>query len=176
MFKLKSATRLAITVALIVASNLWLAMMLGIAPDPSKQAIRKRIEVSEMIAISAARLAEGNRLPELSAIMQQVTERNPELESIGVRKRDETYRVTFGTHIGLWRPGIQSAEQISIDIKSNNLVWGTIELRYLPLSKAGAWGLFQYPLNLTFFLFGSTCLLAWLTFSRTFRYLDPTKV
>ena len=176
MFKLKSATRLAITVALIVASNLWLAMMLGIAPDLSKHAIRKRIELSEMIAISAARLAEANRLPELSAIMQQVTERNPELESIGVRKRDKTYRLTFGTHLGQWQPGIQSAEQISIDIKSNNLVWGTIELRYLPLSNKAAWALFEYPMNLMFFLSASTCLLAWSAFSRTFRYLDPTKV
>ena len=64
MFKIKSAARLALTVALIVSSNISLAMIMGLLPDLTESAIKKRVQFSEMVATNSASLAENNRLTE----------------------------------------------------------------------------------------------------------------
>lgn len=176
MFKIKSAARLAITIALIVSSSLSLSMMLGLLPDPTEQAVQNRVRFAELIAVNSASLAEDNRLSDLQNVLVQFQSRNEELLSLGIRKRDGNYRLTLGKHKGEWKNDERSAEQMAIEIKSKGRFWGTIELRFRPLESMHAPGLFSYPLNLIFYVSASCCLLSWFTLSRTFRYLDPSKV
>lgn len=176
MFKIKSAARLAITVALIISSNISLAMMMGLLPDLTETAVQKRVQFSEMIAINSASLAENNRLTDLEQVLQQLLARNEDLISLGIRKRDGSYRMLFGEHSKNWKPDEKSAEQIAIEIKSKGRVWGTIELRFKPLSTGGPAGMWGYPLDLILYVSAASCLLSWFTLARTFRYLDPSKV
>ncbi|MFM7739516.1 MAG: hypothetical protein ACKO9H_08945, partial [Planctomycetota bacterium] len=103
MFKIKSAARLAITVALIISSNISLAMMMGLLPDLTESAVKKRVQFSEMIAINSASLAENNRLTDLEQVLQQLLARNEDLVSLGIRKRDGSYRMMFGEHSKNWK-------------------------------------------------------------------------
>lgn len=176
MFKIKSAARLAVTVALIVSSNLSLAMMMGLLPDLTEQAVQKRVQFAELIAINSASLAENNRLADLQQVLEQFKARNEELLSLGIRKRDGNYRLTVGDHKKDWKESERGAEQLAIEIKSKGRVWGTIELRFQPLQAISGSAMWGYPLDLILYVSAASCLLSWFTLSRTFRYLDPSKV
>lgn len=176
MFKIKSAARLAIIMALIIASNLCLALMIGLVPDLNQQAIRERVRFSEILALNAASLAENNRLADLQKVVEQLASRNPELLSLGIRKADQTYRFQTGKHQRIWEPGLKSPEQIAVEIRSSGRTWGIIELRFKPLRGTFLTALWHYPLGMILFVSCGSCLLAWLALARTFRYLDPTKV
>jgi PAS domain-containing protein len=176
MFKIKSAARLAVTVALIVSSNLSLAMMMGLLPDLTEQAVQKRVQFAELIAINSASLAENNRLADLQQVLEQFKARNEELLSLGIRKRDGNYRLTVGDHKKEWKENERGAEQLAIEIKSKGRVWGTIELRFQPLQAITGSAMWGYPLDLILYVSAASCLLSWFTLSRTFRYLDPSKV
>ncbi|MFO0033639.1 MAG: diguanylate cyclase [Planctomycetota bacterium] len=176
MFKIKSAARLAITVALIVSSNLSLAMMMGLLPDLTEQAVQQRVQFAELIAINSASLAENNRLTDLERVLEQFQARNEELLSLGIRKRDGSYRLTVGEHKKNWKPEERNSEPLAIEIKSKGRVWGTIELRFSPLRTTLGSAMWGYPLDLILYVSAASCLLSWFTLSRTFRYLDPSKV
>lgn len=176
MFKIKSAARLAVTVALIVSSNLSLAMMMGLLPDLTEQAVQKRVQFAELIAINSASLAENNRLADLQQVLEQFQTRNEELLSLGIRKREGGYRLTIGDHKQNWKESERGAEQLAIEIKSKGRVWGTIELRFQPLQAVSGSGMWGYPLDLILYVSAASCLLSWFTLARTFRYLDPSKV
>lgn len=177
MFKIKTALRLAFFVTLIVGGNLWLAIAIRMTPRPEENLLSSRVRQAQTLGASVAALAESGKLDRLRTMLEHVNQQDEDLESIGIRRPSGGYRLSVGEHEREWTGAGQTAEEISVGIQAHRSLWGHLELRYRSESRQGWSGwLLEYPANFVLFLSTSTCLLAWLLFSRIFRYLDPTRV
>ncbi len=178
MFKIKTASRLAIIVSLILAGNLWLAIMFRIAPQGVDGQAAARARQAQALSVTAAKLAETGRLSSFRDVLDQIVSHDPDLVSAGLRRPSGECRFEVGEHARAWQPGLRSARQLSVAIVANGQAWGTLEFCYGTKTGARSWlmSLLVYPTGFVLFVTASTCLLSWMMFTRIFRYLDPSKV
>ncbi len=178
MFKIKTASRLALFITMIVAGNLWLAMAFRFAPNPAESEFQSRLKEAQSLACSGAAFAESGRLADFERLLENICQHNPTLISAGLSRPTGGYRIEVGEHSKNWIATDGQADQISVAIQANNQDWGNLQLKYGPLLQAsGPFGwILSYPTNYILFVSCTTCLLAWVMFSRVFRYLDPSKV
>lgn len=178
MFKIKTALRMAFFVTMIVGGNLWMAMMVRIAPRQDESLSRERFRQAQALGGSVAALAESGRIDRLRTMLEQLRLQDNDLVSVGIRRNIGGYRLEIGPHRDTWTGQPGRSNEISIEIQANRSLWGHLELCYgEQQSVRGILGrLTTYPGNFILFVSSSTCLLSWMLFSRIFRYLDPAKV
>ncbi len=180
MFKIKSATRLAITIGIACVSLLWLAVGLGLIPNPVREKVDSRIALTRSIAVSVAQFAETHRYAEMRNVLERIRESDDQLISMGVhRDSDRRYIVSAGPHERMWEPlaGNKSTDsRISVSIFSGEEKWGRLELVFRPVSKAGLSRMMQFPIPMIGFTVSLLTLLTWYVLNRTFRYLNPSEV
>ncbi|MEZ6095182.1 MAG: GGDEF domain-containing protein [Pirellulaceae bacterium] len=177
MFKIRTAARLAIVITMIVNANVWLGIMLRMTPDPDRALLDSRYRVAELLSLTAGTYAETNRIREFERMMTGYLAHNEDIVSIGLRGRHDSYRFLVGPHAQNWELDCQDATQSKIDILANGRHWGTLELRFAEIERpSGLFAYFQFPYSLVLFVSSLTGLISWLTFTQTFKYLNPSKV
>ena len=180
MFRIKSATRLAVTIGFISLTLVCLAMSLNLIPNPQQLEIERRLSVTRVIAVSVSTLAESNRLPEIQLMLERNVGIEPSILSIGVRReRGPKSLAEAGPHSQSWNPaeqGQQGLQQISVDILSNSRKWGQLEIVFHSVQRSWLRWLLQFPNGLIGFLSAGLTLLTWLVLNKTFRYLNPSKL
>ena len=179
MFKIKSATRLALTIGFICASLLWLAVGLQIIPNPFQPVIKGRVDVTKTVAASVAAFAENQRYSDMQTVLDRVVAGNEELLSVGV-KRHGKYYAQAGPHLQLWTrlaDTLKSTEnQINVKIIANEREWGELELFFQPLQMHGWSGMWIFPVPMVAFLTCSLSLGTWYVLNKTFKYMNPSRV
>lgn len=181
MFKIKSATRLALTVGIGCASLIWLAAALGLIEDPAQTELKKRVSLAKFVAVSVTTFAENKRSHDLKVILDRVVTTESDLVSIGVRRRGRSgYVAIAGPHQQEWQTNSTNANasgQITVEILANGSSWGNLEVRFVENEKSTAYyGLLAFPFTLAIFIASSTALLTWGVLGKTFRYLNPSNV
>ena len=179
MFKIKSSTRLATTIGMGCASIVWLAVGLGVIPDPAHSEIQNRIALTKSIAVNVTTFAENKRKSDLRTILHRTVEADENVESVGVKRLGRSnYEIATDTHRQNWIADWQNdpGRQIELQINANGKPWGTVEVAFKPISEPGFYGFLIFPLGLVCFISASMTLLTWSVLSKTFKYLNPSKV
>ena len=179
MFKIKSATRLALTVGMGCASLVWLAIGLGLIPDPYQYQVENRVDLTKAIAVNVTTFAENKRTSDLAKILDRTVQADQNVVSIGVRRRGKkSYYHTSGPHQTFWKPELTSdpGRQISIEILANKKPWGELEVGFVPVKQSGLMGILGFPFAMIAFIAASMVLLTWAVLGKSFKYLNPSRV
>jgi len=180
MFKIKSATRLALTIGCACATIIWIAVGLGLISNPQQMELRQRIAITRTAALSVSSFAARKRSTTgLAEILNQVSLSDESVTSVGVRRAGRNdYLAVSGPHKSAWVADKENdnAQQISVEILSNGRPWGQLEIAFKPFQAGrGILGI-SFPYGLIAFVGSGLSLLSWFVLSKTFRYLNPSKV
>ena len=112
--------------------------------------------------------------------LRAVANRNDNVLSAGLRRSDGHLVVEVGQHEAHWRQragGQSIASHIVVPIMADDAAWGTVEVRFAPLSSPGLLGITERsPFRCVVFV-SAVCLLLFYIFLRKILYqLDPTNV
>ncbi len=179
MFKIKSATRLAISIGIACATLVWLAIGIGLIPDPDRIQIQNRVDLTKSIAVTVASFAESKRNADLERILERTVQADQNIVSIGIKRFQKSrYLLTAGPHLQAWNPGLAQdpGRQITVEVLANNSIWGQMEISFVPIRKPGLAALFGFPFGLVAFITSSIVLIAWFVLGKTFKYLNPSSV
>lgn len=179
MFTLKPALRLAISVGLLASSLIWVALGVGVLPDPQTERYQHRFELARCVSVAAASIADSKRYDQMQAVMRSQVAVEDDLLSLGVRRTSGDLIAEAGPHEALWQGAAGSAQddnQVTAEILANGRTWGTLEMVFRPNAAIGWDAWIAYPFSLALFVGCSVTLLAWFVFSKTFQYLNPSKV
>ncbi len=174
MFRIRPACRLAIVLAMIVGSNVWLACQLGLVPLPQADRVRSRVDLGRNLTLNVALLAERNRIAEIERLANSVVAQNPDLESIRLRRNGREL-LNVGPPFAIHQLKSGTADHFSFEINDQLRKWGDLDLAFKPIRVLNTGGIPE-PFALVFFMSSLTGLLSWIALAQTFRYLDPTKV
>ncbi len=118
------------------------------------------------------------QIQRLGGALEAVAARNPEIRSVAVR-RDGQLAIEIGQHARHWRLGADdpsSDSQVQIPLWVGQRKWGSVELRFRPLSPPGLAGLVQnYWVRFVAFTASACLLLSMIYLGRMLKYLDPAK-
>lgn len=172
-FKIRSATRLALSVTAITAMLVFSAQLLKLVPDTSSQRLENRVQLCEALALQSTSNIKSNRLREFSELAKAMVERSPELRSMALRRSNGAYAFETDLHPGCWVPSQKnSANQVSVYIDVNGRSWGTLEVCFVQVESSTMAKL----IALMLFLSAGCGVMSWVVLSRTLRYLNPNKV
>jgi len=139
-----------------------------------------RANLCETLALNGSVFVSHGDLLRLEAVLKAVVRRNEDVLSAAVRKHGGELLVEVGDHEAHWKnSGDRDAidSHVYVPIYSNNEPWGTVEVRFRPLSEGGFMGfLLDRKLNLVLFVAVTCFLLYWFFLGRMLKHLDPSKV
>eukprot|EP01047_Picozoa_sp_COSAG01_P082112 COSAG01_NODE_16641_length_1218_cov_2.510251_2_plen_82_part_01 len=82
MFKIKSSTRLALTLGLGVSALVLLAITLELIPNPQNQIIKSRTSLVKLLIVDVTTLAESKQVGDLSVLFRRSVAVEKDLVSI----------------------------------------------------------------------------------------------
>src|SRR5204863_8375708 len=88
MKRFSAATRISVGITCLTLSLLLAAQGLGFIPSPSDATIRGRKQLCESLAINSSLAVQRNEVSELKGIVDAISQRNPEIVSLGLRTAD----------------------------------------------------------------------------------------
>lgn len=172
------AARMAWKLVLLSLFTLSVVDILGVIPDPKQATVRRRVSISESLAISSSLFAQQHQHELVKRNLAAVVERNPEIASACLRRNDGTILHQIGDHKANWylKPDqTATPDNIFVPVTNQGRRWGRVELSFN--RDAGiVYRFSSHPLVLIGLV---TLGLNWIIFrwylSRAFKYLDPSK-
>ncbi len=160
-------------ISIIILSDLFFEVL------PNRQEIEfdKRKSFSENLAIQLVSLLEIGENAVLSKTLKEVTIRNPEVRSIGIRKAEGWLAFQYGNHAKHWPPKAarSSTHHLIAPIETKQALWGQIEINFKPNRSKGIIGWLMNPnflLIMTFGIIGGG--LIYLYLRRAMQSLNPS--
>ena len=179
MRKLSPKTHIAMGQTFLLTSLLLAALVLGLVPDRVGAQREGRTALGEAIAIHGSTLITRGDLKSLDATLRLMVERNPELLSVAVRRRDGVSLARVGDHDALWDPSAgdySTDSQLTVPIWAAGHRWGRVELRFVPLSQPGWRGWIASPVvKLMGFLTISSFFVFFFYLRKMLQHLDPSQ-
>jgi PAS domain S-box-containing protein len=179
MKRLSTRFYLALGLSSLLVTVVLTASFIGLIPDREAMVRHHRAVLSETLAITASVLLNEDEPGAMEEALKLALEREPDLKSIGVRRRaDGELLSTLGEHAG-WTPlsGQHSTDaQIQVPLWHEGEPWGSLEMRFTPLRREGwLWSVLDDPsLRLSAFLASVSFVLFALYLGRMLRHLDPS--
>ncbi len=178
MPRLKPATRIALTLGFVSASIIWIAHGLNLIPSPRDQVHGRRIAIVKTLVGSLSGIASGSSSDgaTLQRTLELATRLNEDVLSAGVRNKSR-YLAKSGNHKANWKLANSGHQpnQAELEVFANKRLWGTLEVRFSEIDSGGIFG-FMFPLSIIAFVSLLTTAFSWWVLSRSFRYLNPSKV
>ncbi|CAB5105766.1 Two-component system sensor histidine kinase [Olavius algarvensis associated proteobacterium Delta 3] len=179
MKKVSVKFRVVIGMVGLTVSLVFLATYLGIVPDRVRAVREGRTHLAETIAIHSTALLMKNDMRRLKVDLKLVAERNDDLLSLALRRKDGRSFFAIREHEQNWQPmegEYSREEQVRVPLYSGEYKWGQLELRFKPLAKPGIYGVFQIPSVRIGLFLGLGCFIAFYFYlGRVLRQLDPAK-
>ena len=179
MRRLSTKVHLSLGLAALTVSVLLAAGYLGLIPDAESLTRQHRAAVAESIAITVSAMLDEARTSELTDTLEFLRNRNPGMESIGVRTLSGELILDIHNHGGQWSDGDhgQSTDaEVLVPLWREGKHWGAVEIRFTPLRAAGWMGYLQDPtLRLSGFTVVLCFALFYLYLRRMLRELDPSR-
>ncbi len=143
--------RITVGLVALLTTLVLTADLLGLIPD-RKSAVREgRVAVAEAVAVNTTAFITQSDIRRMEANLKFVVERNDDILSAAVRRKDGKAVVTIGEHEQEWQvlEGEHSTDsQLQVPIWNSEGKWGQVELRFQPLDVPGWLGFFTQPLFL----------------------------
>ncbi len=180
MNRFSATGRITIGLAFLALSILFTAQSLGFLPDRHSAVMQGRAGLCEAIAINCSILAGRGDLARIEASLEAIVKRNPDVLSAGVRREDGRLMVEVGNHAAHWHTdeaNRSTDSHIFVPITAANQPWGTVEMRFRPLSQPGIMGWFNNQITrFCIFIFCGSLLAYYLYLRKMLQHLDPSKV
>ncbi|KAA5543265.1 response regulator [Roseiconus nitratireducens] len=177
--KLNAKTRVSIGLGCILLSVLSTAMMLGLVPEQETAVREGRGRLCEAIALASSDYISHGERRRLNETLRALVERNPDLMSAGVRRKDSTLIAAFGGHEANWSTrdsGFSNETHVLVPIRNGGERWGAVELSFRPMHVSGVMGFLHRPwIQLSLFVCLSSFLLFQLYLKKMLAQLDPAK-
>ncbi len=163
MRPLLTIVRIALGFTGMTAVLLCAAWGLGLIPDRNAAVLRGRKHQVEALAVSFSLLAQQDNAATIKQCLEEIVSRDPDIRSAGLRNARGELIVEIGDHAAHWSnlQGTYSTEsEIKVPIALKDKLWGTVELRYVPLAGTGFFGFLADPiLRLILFMTGAGVVL-----------------
>jgi PAS domain S-box-containing protein len=178
--RISARGRIVIGQVLLLVGVLLLAVTLGIVPNERRAVMAGRSKLCEAIAVQCSVDVARGEIDKLAATLEPMLRRDEDVLSAGIRREDGTLVIQFGDHAVKWTNVSQSApldSNLYVPIWASNQKWGSLEVRFRPLSLPGIRG---YLINRQVLLIGFVCLCCLVVYSfylrKVLQHLDPSKV
>jgi PAS domain S-box-containing protein len=180
MGRVSARTRIAIGLVFLLVSVLWLGQAIGIIPNERSAIMDGRAKLCEAIAVNSSVFAERGEAKALEATLRAMISRDPDILSVAVRGQDGKILDEVGDHVANWGKLTGSAaleSYVFVPIYANDKKWGTVEVRFRPLSNDGLLGYIQLPqVRVIAFVAIASLVLFQLYLRKMLQHLDPSKV
>jgi diguanylate cyclase (GGDEF)-like protein/PAS domain S-box-containing protein len=180
MNRYSATIRLTIGLTCLTVTVLLLAETFGLLPDPRGKVLEGRAALCETMAVHCTLLARRGELSKIDAMLQALAARNPDILSAGLRDPGGAIVVGVGEHARHWHGiarGSASDTEVYVPILSDGQSWGTLELRFRPLSAGGLAGWLQAPLTKLAAFVGVVGAVVYFFYLRKMlQHLDPSNV
>ncbi len=178
--RISPVVRISLGLVLLTVCILLTGDLLGLTPGREQAVLESRKKFCETLAVQFALAAQKNDLKTIRTALDVIVERNDDVLSAGLRSGDGRLLAESGEHSGQWELEAQEKStptHAQVPIFRGDDRWGTVEVRFTPVSPGGLTGLWQSPLVR---LLGFTVLAGFVSFllfmRRTLRHLDPSAV
>jgi PAS domain S-box-containing protein len=179
MRRLSVKHRVVIGLVGLTVSLVMLAFIFGIVPDRESAVRDGRAALAEAVALHSTMAVMSTNLQNLEADYKLLTQRNPDLLSLALRRQDGEILAATDGHPDQWQNmgGEYSRDtQVQVPIYAEEGKWGTLELRFKVLDERGVWGMLRNPMVRTLGFLGVLCFVAFsLYLGKVLRQLDPSK-
>lgn len=176
-------TRLAIALTCIVTTVMTLALVTNIAPSPEEEALQGRAALAQVLGYAALMEISRGDSPSMQpfeTLLQQTLKEHPELLSAGFRRNGELV-VSVGDHQSHWETlsntTLSTDTHVQLPLNSTaNTLYGTIELRFRPVRRAGWIGYVWNSWTPMFLFMGSGCFTGfYFLIKQVLQQLDPSQ-
>ena len=180
MNRVSAAVRISIGLVCLAVGVLLTARALGLLPDPSQSILDGRKQLCEAIAVQCSLAARGKDTSAVEQTAAAIVHRNPDVLSIAVRRADGEILLEAGKHRRRWKSmagDASSPTQAKVPVYKGDERWGTVEVRFRPLSEGGIRGfLLSQTFHLAVFVAMASFLVYLLFLRKALQYLDPSSV
>ncbi|MBH0192962.1 MAG: PAS domain-containing protein [Nitrospira sp.] len=165
-----------LTISVMLAGD----FLIDLVPSRDRQVFDYRRNVAESLAVQYSSLAQRNQLETIKFAMENFAERNQDILSLALLRKNGTAVAQVGDHARMWEqpPGEESTlEFLQVPIFSGEQPWGTLQIAFRQADPSGASWLLTDP-RVRFLAFVSVMgFVGYLVFmKRTLRQLDPSGV
>lgn len=180
MPRLSSIHRIVLGLVSLTVSVLLATGLLGLIPNPAPAEREARHSFCESTAVSFMALASRMDSEQLQTTLDQLRERNSQVQSIGVRQNSGKLVLQSGSHHQLWEStgsDLSSLQETIVPIFANGEDWGRLEVRW----KQGiAFAVLGIPIRPDLLLTVTVAVLSFFVFSlylkRVMKHINPSKV
>ena len=165
--------------SLAITLLLALDLLLGVFPDPARQAASARRLFAENIAVQVASLMMRDSSEVLNQVLPELLKRDPNLQSIGVRTADNQLLIATSDHARLWPlggAGETGRSRFVVPIAASegkDANWGQVEVGFQPLA-SGLFSLLTPGIKLILLFSAAGSLIYYFYLRRTLLHLDPS--
>ena len=179
MRNLSTKFRLAAGLSGLVVSLLMVTIFAGIVPDKVAAMRDARASLAESIAVNASLIITQADLRRMQALIELVVERNDDLLSSGLRRKDGQLTIATRDHDTAWQPmlGERSNDtQVMVPVWAGTDEWGQLELRFEGLTGDGLDAIVRNPWIRQVMVLGlGSFLLFYFYLSKALKHLDPSR-
>jgi len=168
--------RIVLGLVCLLASILLIGAACGLVPDRQSAVLEGRGALCEALAVHCSTLISRGDLARLEKSLNALAGRGNGLVHAAVRQSNGKVVAQGGESVAVSDSDLQPS-LLSVPVWSGNQKWGSVEVRFEPLSRGGLLGRLLSPtIRLVLFACGTSFLAFVLYLGRVLQYLDPTKV
>lgn len=177
--KISPTVRMTFGVLSMTLSLILVADFLGMTPDGERSALEQRQRFVEMLTIQLSVAVEKQNPQAVQSLLWASVQRNDDIVSAAIRRRDGVIYVQYGEHEKNWKnfAGNNTATEMHLPIMDGKKTFAQVEVVFKPL---GTKGLFGLPLGtlsgLLIFVVLAGGIAYWFLIRRSLMYLDPSSV
>ena len=169
MRRLNVKDRVVIGLVGLTVSLIMLAFLLGIVPDRESAVRDGRTVLAEAIAVHSTSAVLTTGIQRLETDFKLMADRNPDLLSLALRRKDGGALVATADHADNWQDmsdEYSKDTQVLVPIWAGEHKWGQLELRFKALNDGGLKGMIQNPILRIMLVHGGILLHRFLLLSR----------
>ncbi|WP_293265959.1 ATP-binding protein [Neptunomonas sp.] len=174
-----SKARIALGQSSIIVSLVLIAAMTGLLPNEGNIKREARIVLAETIAVNSSLYITRSDIRRMHSALEVTVERNPDLLSAGVRRRDDKLLADISEHSVNWVPveGLASTDtDVVVPVWEGEQQWGQVELRFVPIEAPGFLGYMKNPVVIFIMFLSSACFIIFFWYlGRMLKQLDPSQ-
>lgn len=171
--------RIVLVLCSLLVSVLLGAMVLRIVPDRREAVIEGRARLCEAMAVNSSILVQRGDIQRIQAITTVLVRRHDDIVSAGIRRSDDKLVVDVGNHAAGWKTvagEFSDESQIYVPLQNAEGPWGSLEVRFAPLSSGIFEGFLQSPwVRLIAFVTVVSGCLWYLFLGRILEQLNPSR-
>ena len=178
-FRLGPIARLTLgLMALLISLALLADVLLGVVPSHTDTQRRVRQRIAENLALQLTPLIEAGDTVALGKTIQLVLARDPEMQSVAVRRGDGSVLLQRGAApapASAERGGASTADHVRVPVLAGRTAWGEIDIRFNPAEPATLRGWLDLPgTKLVLVLGVGGFVLVYAYLRRAMHYLNPS--